>query len=137
MDYRGLSLGEVKHRNSVHPRIAQSAVTAPQERLVVIGWTTCRSCGAVTADCAIRGCTEFCCLSSPRDSPYAWTSCTSQVDIIHHRTDFFHFMRHHSCRPRESPGAPHHSQWSLTVTGRPQPSTAVPHRPAQRGPSCP
>ena len=54
----------------------------------------------------------------------SWTSCTSQVEIIH-QTDSFHFMRHHSCRLRRSPAVPYHSRPSSTVPGRPRLSPAV------------
>jgi len=65
-------------------------------------------------------------------SPSAWTSCTSQVDIIHLKTDSFDVMRHHSCLPQHYPAAPHHPRQSSTapaVLSRPRPSLAA-HPPA-------
>jgi len=35
-------------------------------------------------------------------SPSAWTSCTSQAEIIHLQANSFHIMGHHSCSHRPS-----------------------------------
>jgi len=62
-------------------------------------------------------------------SPSAWTSCSSQVEIIHHRTHHPHPMRDHSCRPRASPGVPCRPSPFPTILSCPRPSPAVPRRP--------
>jgi len=62
-------------------------------------------------------------------SPSAWTTCTSQVEMMHLQTDSFPFMIHHSCRPRQSPAVPHDSRPSSTFPSRPRifpPSTPCP-----------
>jgi len=53
-------------------------------------------------------------------SPSAWTSCTSQAEIIHLQTSYFHIMRHHSCSPRRSPAVPHRPRPSSPFPGHPQ-----------------
>jgi len=72
------------------------------------------------------GCWDGLCSSEGEDqtdyrgySPSAWTSCTSQVEIIQLQTDSLRFMRHRLCRPRQSPSIPYHSRPSSTVPGRP------------------
>jgi len=55
----------------------------------------------------------------------AWTSGTSQAEIMHLRTNHSSIMRHHSCSPPPRPALFNRPRQSTTVPRRPLPSPAV------------